>query len=50
MNSGTVLAVPAIRKRFDELGFEPAGGSPKAFDAEIRNDIARFRKLNIKLD
>lgn len=45
-----VLAVPAVRKRLDELGFEPAGGTPEAFDATIRNDIARFKKLNIKLD
>lgn len=45
-----VLAMPAIRKRLDELGYEPAGGTPEAFDADIRSNIARFKKLNIKLD
>ena len=45
-----VLAMPAIRKRLDELGYVPAGGTPEAFDADIENSIARFKKLGIKLD
>jgi tripartite-type tricarboxylate transporter receptor subunit TctC len=45
-----VIRAPAMRKRFEDIGYEPAGGSPEAFAAAIRNDIARFKKLDIKLE
>lgn len=45
-----VLARPALRKRLGELSYEAIGGTPEAFEAAIRDDIAQFRKLNIKLE
>jgi tripartite-type tricarboxylate transporter receptor subunit TctC len=49
-----VLADPAIRERFTQLGFEPAGGNPAAFAAMVREDSQRWAKVvrdnNIKAE
>ncbi|MGZ8210038.1 MAG: Bug family tripartite tricarboxylate transporter substrate binding protein [Burkholderiales bacterium] len=39
------LQMPDVRARLDQLGFEIAGGSPKAFDAVVKGEIARIEKL-----
>jgi tripartite-type tricarboxylate transporter receptor subunit TctC len=49
-----VLELPEVAKRFTEIGLEPAGTSPEAFDAYIRSELARWSKVakaaNVKLD
>ena len=39
------LQMPDVRARLDSLGFEIAGGSPKEFDALVRNETQRIEKL-----
>ena len=39
------LAAPEVRDKLVTLGFDLIGGTPEAFGALIRNDIARFGKL-----
>jgi tripartite-type tricarboxylate transporter receptor subunit TctC len=39
------LAAPEVRDKLVTLGFDLVGGTPEAFGALIRNDIARFGKL-----
>ncbi len=41
-----VLALPAVRQRFGELAYEPGGGTPEAFAAEVGNEVSRLRRLN----
>jgi hypothetical protein len=34
-----------VKARLDQLGFEIAGGSPKAFDEVVKQEAARIQKL-----
>ena len=40
-----VLQDPAVRSRFAQLGFEPAGGTPAQFAAMVRRETAKWRKV-----
>jgi tripartite-type tricarboxylate transporter receptor subunit TctC len=40
-----ILAMPEMRKRFDDLGIEPIGNSPAEFAAAINGEIPRWAKL-----
>lgn len=40
-----VLLEPGIRERFDQLGFEPAGGSPAEFARMVQADAQRWSKV-----
>lgn len=40
-----IVKLPAIVKRFNELGVEPAGGTPEAFAALHRNDFLKWQKV-----
>ncbi len=48
------LADPTVRKRLAEVGTEIGGGTPEAFDAFIKTEIAKYTKLvkaaNVQLD
>jgi tripartite-type tricarboxylate transporter receptor subunit TctC len=44
------LADPAVRTRLEQIGYTIAGGSPEDYVSAIRNDIARFKALNITID
>jgi tripartite-type tricarboxylate transporter receptor subunit TctC len=39
------LAMPVIRKKFDELGLEPIGNTPAEFAAVIRKEIPEWAKV-----
>ncbi len=39
------LAMPQVRKKFDELGLEPVGNSPAEFAAIIRKEIPEWAKV-----
>jgi tripartite-type tricarboxylate transporter receptor subunit TctC len=39
------LAMPEIRKKFDELGLEPIGNTPAEFAAVIRKEIPEWAKV-----
>ena len=41
-----VLALPSVRKRFDDLAYELGGGTPEAFAAEVANEVTRLKRLN----
>jgi tripartite-type tricarboxylate transporter receptor subunit TctC len=47
------LAMPEVRKRFDELGLEPVGNTPAEFAAVIKKEMPEWAKVikdaNIKL-
>jgi tripartite-type tricarboxylate transporter receptor subunit TctC len=49
-----VLAERGVRERFDQLGFEPAGGTPAEFAQMVRADAERWSKVmrdnNIKAE
>ena len=40
-----ILAMPEMRKRFDDLGIEPIGNSPAEFAAAIDGEIPKWAKL-----
>jgi tripartite-type tricarboxylate transporter receptor subunit TctC len=40
-----VLADPAVIERFNQLGFQPAGGSAAEFAAMVRSDSQRWAKV-----
>jgi len=40
-----VLAEPGVRERFDQLGFEPSGGSAAEFAQMVRADTQRWAKV-----
>jgi tripartite-type tricarboxylate transporter receptor subunit TctC len=40
-----ILAMPEIRKRFDDLAIEPIGNSPAEFAAVINDEIPKWAKL-----
>jgi len=48
------LALPDVRERLVAIGFEPIGNSPEAFAAQVKADIAKWRKIiqdaKIKVD
>ena len=48
------LQDPGVRKRLVEVGTEISGGTPEAFDAFIKTEIAKYTKLvkaaNVQLD
>lgn len=39
------LKVPAVRQRLEDLGCEPAGGSPAAFAAYFRSEVEKWGKV-----
>jgi tripartite-type tricarboxylate transporter receptor subunit TctC len=39
------LAIPEVRKRFDELGLEPVGNTPAEFAAVIKKEIPEWGKV-----
>jgi tripartite-type tricarboxylate transporter receptor subunit TctC len=39
-----LLKLPEVRERMQTLGLDPAGGTPEAFAAFVRADIARWAK------
>jgi tripartite-type tricarboxylate transporter receptor subunit TctC len=49
-----VLAMPEVRARFSELGFDVVGDSPEQFAAFLRDENAKWKKIaevsGIKLD
>jgi tripartite-type tricarboxylate transporter receptor subunit TctC len=48
------MANPELRAKIEQVGARPVGNSPAEFTAQIREDVARMKKLvkerNIKLD
>ena len=40
-----VLGLPDVKARLDQLGLEVQGGTPEAFDAFIRSEVAKINKL-----
>lgn len=40
-----LLKLPELRERMQTLGLEPAGGTPEAFAAFVKADIARWAKV-----
>jgi len=51
---GKVLALPEVKERFQQLGFEPIGMPSKGFAGYIRSEMARAQKIiteaNIKAE
>jgi tripartite-type tricarboxylate transporter receptor subunit TctC len=45
-----VLAVPAVREKLGQIGYSVAGGSPEDYVNTIKDDIARFKALNITIE
>lgn len=41
----STMTLPDIRSRLDQLGAEPAGHTPEAFDQLIRDDIVKWGKV-----
>jgi tripartite-type tricarboxylate transporter receptor subunit TctC len=39
------LALPDVRRKFDELGIEPVGNTPAEFAAVIRREIPEWAKV-----
>ena len=39
------LTMPDVKARLDQLGFEVAGGTPKEFDAVVKDEVAKLTKL-----
>ena len=40
-----VLALPEIRERVAQLGFEVVGNTPEAYAALVKNDIAKWQRV-----
>jgi hypothetical protein len=49
-----ILALPEMRKRFDDIGIEPVGSSPAEFSAVITAELPKWAKVireaGIRLD
>ena len=45
VDSVAVLALPDIRERVAQLGFDVVGNTPEAYAALIRNDIAKWQRV-----
>jgi tripartite-type tricarboxylate transporter receptor subunit TctC len=43
-----VLALPEVKKRFDELGVVPQGGTPEELGALLANEIAKWKDVVAK--
>src|SRR3954471_2534610 len=41
----TALELPDVKERLKKLGADAAPSSPEAFDAQIRSEVAKFRKI-----
>jgi len=39
------LGMSDVKARFDQLGFEAAGGTPEDFDRVVKNEVAKLEKL-----
>jgi tripartite-type tricarboxylate transporter receptor subunit TctC len=39
------LAMPKVRKKFDDLGLEPVGNTPAEFTAIIKNETPEWAKV-----
>ena len=39
------LAMPEVRKKFDELGLEPVGNTPAEFTAIIKKEMPEWAKV-----
>jgi tripartite-type tricarboxylate transporter receptor subunit TctC len=50
----TVLQTPFVKERYGVLGIEPVGNSPRQFFEQVRDDLARWKKVvaaaNIKVE
>ena len=50
----TVLQTPFVKERYGVLGIEPVGNSPREFFEQVRDDLARWKKVvaaaNIKVE
>jgi tripartite-type tricarboxylate transporter receptor subunit TctC len=40
-----ILADPEVKKRFDQLGFEPVGNTPDEFSKQIKDEIAKWNAV-----
>ena len=40
-----LLKLPEVRERMQTLGLDPVGGTPEAFAAFVKADIARWAKV-----
>ena len=49
-----VLRTPFVKERYGVLGIEPVGNTPRAFFEQVREDLARWKKVvaaaNIKVE
>ncbi|GAA4339892.1 tripartite tricarboxylate transporter substrate binding protein [Pigmentiphaga soli] len=43
-----VLQMPDVRERYAELGIDPVGNEPEAFDRQVRADLARWQEVVAK--
>ena len=41
----SILAVPAMKERLMELGYEPVGNTPDEFAARIKTEIATWARI-----
>jgi tripartite-type tricarboxylate transporter receptor subunit TctC len=41
----SILSLPELRKKFDELGLEPIGNTPAEFAAAIKSEISQWAKV-----
>ena len=41
----SILLLPELRKKLDELGLEPIGNTPAEFAAAIKSEILRWAKV-----
>jgi len=39
------LTLPDVKARLDQLGLEPEGGTPEAFDKFVKNEVAKVERL-----
>ena len=44
-DAASVLVLPDLRKKFDELGLEPIGNTPAEFAAAIKSEILQWAKV-----
>ena len=41
----SILTMPDLRRKFDELGLEPVGNTPTEFAASIKSEISQWAKV-----
>ena len=44
-NCAEALARPDVRERLSGIGLDPIGNSPQEFAAQVKTDIAKWRKV-----